>query len=226
MFLRSALVALPRTALLLAACNDPKDTSVLATTPAPTHSTLVSAAPFGTLIAAGMSVLLNLGVTPVDGNTSRSVTYAVTPGTSTVKSTADRSRTSALTVRVLSSPAAPEPSTGNSTSGAVGADGTLNTWSLNSSGELGDGDFGAVRKGMTKTLGLTRVTSVAMGSAHSLAAQAGGTVWAWDENLAGPLGSATLFNRYAPIPGAGVSSVIAVFGRVAHTAVLRVYGSV
>ncbi|MBO2012489.1 T9SS type A sorting domain-containing protein [Hymenobacter negativus] len=72
---------------------------------------------------------------------------------------------------------------------AVRADGTLWTWGYNSSGQLGRGsaDIGAhatpVQVGTA-----TSWTSVAAGSAHTLAVRADGSLYAWGYNVYGALG--------------------------------------
>ncbi|WP_254450636.1 RCC1 domain-containing protein [Cohnella herbarum] len=47
--------------------------------------------------------------------------------------------------------------------------------------------------------GLGKVTSVAMGQSHAVAATADGMVWMWGSNLAGQFGNMSLKESSAPI---------------------------
>jgi alpha-tubulin suppressor-like RCC1 family protein len=80
---------------------------------------------------------------------------------------------------------------------AVSADGTLWAWGSNSSGQLGDGtSMGSSTPVVVSNL--SGVTSVAAGSAHSLALRSG-SVWAWGSNGFGQLGNGTSLDSHVPV---------------------------
>lgn len=69
-------------------------------------------------------------------------------------------------------------------------DGTVWTWGLNESGQLGDGTT-AARVQPRQVVGLSGVVRVSAGRCHTLALKADGTVWAWGCNSTGQLGDGT-----------------------------------
>ncbi|MGW4161463.1 RCC1-like domain-containing protein [Streptomyces sp. NPDC004788] len=83
---------------------------------------------------------------------------------------------------------------------AVHADGTVSSWGLNSSGQLGDGsdDF---QKSVPVQVALTgpAAGSVAGGGSHSLALLTDGTVRGWGHNFFGQLGDGTATGTNTPV---------------------------
>ncbi|MER5207597.1 hypothetical protein [Streptomyces sp. NPDC002825] len=82
---------------------------------------------------------------------------------------------------------------------AVHSDGTVSSWGLNSSGQLGDGsdDF---QKSIPVQVALTGTAgSVAGGGSHSLALLTDGTVRGWGHNFFGQLGDGTATGTNTPV---------------------------
>ena len=71
---------------------------------------------------------------------------------------------------------------------AVKGDGTVWTWGSNTSGQLGDGSTTA-KNFPVQTSGLSGMTAVAAGYAHTMALRIDHTVWAWGSNSNGQLGN-------------------------------------
>lgn len=81
---------------------------------------------------------------------------------------------------------------------ATGASaGSLWTWGINNSGQLGQGDS-TFRLSPTKVGSLSTWTSVSM-SQHCLAMQTGGTLWSWGGNFYGQLGQGDTTERNSPV---------------------------
>ena len=83
-------------------------------------------------------------------------------------------------------------------SSSIQSNGTLWTWGLNSSGQLGLGDL-TNRSSPVQVGGLSIWSQVVGGSIHSLALQSPGTLWAWGYNAQGQLGLSDLTNRSSPV---------------------------
>lgn len=86
---------------------------------------------------------------------------------------------------------------------ALKTDGTLWTWGLNLTGELGDGtyDYGTEKFTPTQIGTATDWKLVAAGAYHSLAVKNDGSLWAWGLNVDGELGDGTSgfgANKYVP----------------------------
>jgi hypothetical protein len=82
-------------------------------------------------------------------------------------------------------------------------DGNVWAWSVDSNtdnfGELGDGTT-IDRTNPEPVHNLGGVTYIAAGSAHALAVDSGGSVWAWGDNEDGQLGDGTTTSHYSPEP--------------------------
>ncbi|MYM32855.1 hypothetical protein GTP38_00635 [Duganella sp. FT94W] len=91
----------------------------------------------------------------------------------------------------------------NGTSGtSTSAGGTLWTWGLNTSGQLGQSD--TTNRSTPTILGKeTTWVAVSAGKYHVLALKADGTLWAWGSNNAGQLGDLSTINRQAPVKVGG-----------------------
>ncbi|PSJ95168.1 regulator [Brevibacillus fortis] len=110
---------------------------------------------------------------------------------------------------------------GSNHSVALKADGTVWSWGLNSSGELGNSGSGNSSKPV-QAVGLTDVTEIAAGSAYSLALKKDGTVWVWGR-LYG-YGSTTI---KFPIPvHSSLTDVTAISAGRAHCLALKKDGTV
>ena len=115
---------------------------------------------------------------------------------------------------------------------ALRKDGTVWTWGVNSSGQLGDGSW-ANKNVPTRVAILTDIIRIATGYSHSLALKKDGTLWAWGANGNGQLGDGTVDNRSTPIqvkdpsdPSTFLTNVIAVAAGERHSLVLKTDGTV
>jgi hypothetical protein len=87
---------------------------------------------------------------------------------------------------------------------ALKSDGTVWTWGENGKGQLGDKTT-TQRLTPVQVSGLSGVTAVAAGFAHTLALKLDGTVWAWGGNGKGQLGDDTTTDRPTPVHVSGLS---------------------
>ncbi len=82
----------------------------------------------------------------------------------------------------------------------IKADGTLWAWGHNTSGQLGDGGSNDEENAPVQIGSSTSWVEIACGSAHSLALQSDGTIWAWGSDSNGQLGDGgSNENRVIPI---------------------------
>jgi alpha-tubulin suppressor-like RCC1 family protein len=111
----------------------------------------------------------------------------------------------------------PECSSGNRTVAA---------WGFNEGGQLGNGSTTDASTPV-QVVGLSGMTAIAAGYAHSLALREDGTVWAWGSNFAGALGNgSTAAFSPSPVQVAGLSGVRAVAGGLGYSLALREDGTV
>lgn len=82
---------------------------------------------------------------------------------------------------------------------AVAADGSVESWGFNSSGQLGDEPSAIERDAPVTVSMLHGVSQVAAGEAHSLAVNAAGGLTAWGANAQGQLGDGTTIARRTPV---------------------------
>jgi alpha-tubulin suppressor-like RCC1 family protein len=88
---------------------------------------------------------------------------------------------------------------GSSHTAAIKTDGTLWTWGLNGSGQLGINDTTIRSTPVTTILGGTNWKSVACGSSHTAAIKTDGTLWVWGSNASGQLGINAITIRSTPV---------------------------
>lgn len=86
---------------------------------------------------------------------------------------------------------------------AIKNDGTLWTWGLNSSGQLGTGDVLDRSSPGTTVGGGNNWLRIAAGVAHSAAIKVDGTLWTWGAASSGQLGNASTTSQSSPITTAG-----------------------
>ena len=107
---------------------------------------------------------------------------------------------------------------------ALSADGTIRTWGIDSSGQLGVGRSLESSKPLVVT-GATAINKIASGDWHVVALKADGSVLAWGSNGDGQLGDGTRVNRSSPVPVSGLAGVVEISAR-SHTVALKGDGSV
>jgi alpha-tubulin suppressor-like RCC1 family protein len=111
-------------------------------------------------------------------------------------------------------------------SAAVRSDGTVWTWGWNHFGQLGTGDTAEIHATPTKVQGLTKVTAVATGLAHTLAVTSNGSVWAWGLGHVGQLGNGSTASSNVPVKISGLTDVVAVAAGNFHSMALTRDGRV
>jgi alpha-tubulin suppressor-like RCC1 family protein len=124
---------------------------------------------------------------------------------------------------------------GHSHSLALQDDGTVWAWGYDAYGELGDGTLGggicACRRTAVQTLGLSGVTAISAGGAHSLALLSDGTVWAWGSSVYGELrdgttGDPSCLCRTTPVQVLSLSGGVAISGGAGYSLALLSDGTV
>lgn len=116
-------------------------------------------------------------------------------------------------------------STGGNHSVALKKDGTVWTWGLNRTGQLGNGttqDSAVPRK----VSGLTDITAIAAGGAHVVALKKDGTVWVWGGNKSGQLGTGQQQDCLTPTRLPGMNNVTAIAAGAYNTSILKNDGTV
>ena len=113
---------------------------------------------------------------------------------------------------------------------AVGANGMVWAWGLNSSGQLGDRTT-LDRNLPSQVVGLRNIKAVAAGEYHSLALTNEGKVMAWGQNEVGQLGNGTYEDSSSFVPvttadGTELTSVIAIAAGSYHNLALTGDGKV
>jgi alpha-tubulin suppressor-like RCC1 family protein len=106
---------------------------------------------------------------------------------------------------------------------ALKSDGTVWAWGGGDRGQLGDGVTRCSACGQstpTQVDGLSQITAIAAGTAHSLALSADGAVWTWGDNSSGQLGDGTRQNRSRPVRVYGVAGATAIAGGLFHSLVV------
>jgi alpha-tubulin suppressor-like RCC1 family protein len=113
------------------------------------------------------------------------------------------------------------------------SDGTVWSWGGDAYGQLGNNDSGFNwQASPVKVVGvngvdyLSNVMSVSAGSAHSLALQSDGTVWAWGWNQYGQIGDGTISITKMIPTKAKIKDVIAISAGGGHSLALKSDGTV
>jgi uncharacterized repeat protein (TIGR01451 family) len=96
------------------------------------------------------------------------------------------------------------------------ADGTVQCWGYNGSGELGNGTTANSSTPVTVS-GISTAVTVSAGPAHTCATLADGTLQCWGYNGYGQLGNGTTTSSSTPVTVSGISNAIAVSAGAYHT---------
>jgi len=106
---------------------------------------------------------------------------------------------------------------------ALKSDGTVWTWGYNTSGQLGSGSLTYTPRTIpAQVTGLTNVTAVAAGYAHTLALKSDGSVWAWGDNLYGQVGYGTWALTFSsPIQVAVLSDITSIAAGLYHSVAVK-----
>ena len=121
----------------------------------------------------------------------------------------------------------PTFSAGWSHAAAVQQDGTVWTWGLNTSGQLGIGIAGGSRNTPVQVSLFSTATAVSCGSAHTAVVLSDGTVWTWGVNTNGQLGiNISGGSRNTPVQVTTVSAATMVSCGGNHTVSLSSAGTV
>ena len=95
---------------------------------------------------------------------------------------------------------------------AAGSAGSLWTWGLNSSGQLGQGDYTALAN-PTKVGTLSTWNAVSMAQ-HVLATKTDGTLWSWGLNIFGQLGQGNTVELTSPVQVGALTTWVAITAQV------------
>ena len=109
---------------------------------------------------------------------------------------------------------------------AIKTDGTLWTWGVNNSGQLGDNTTTNRLTPVTTFAGGTNWKQVAGGRAHTSAIKTDGTLWTWGSGFFGSLGNNDTTDRLTPVTTfAGGTNWKQVSGGYNHTAAIKTDGT-
>ena len=101
-------------------------------------------------------------------------------------------------------------SAGANHTSAIKQNGSLWSWGLNSSGELGTGNNNSSRTAVRENTNNTDWESVSNGYNHTLALDKNGTLWSWGSNYYGQLGLGTNTNKNTPTRVTSLSNVVSI----------------
>jgi alpha-tubulin suppressor-like RCC1 family protein len=90
-------------------------------------------------------------------------------------------------------------SCGGDHTAAIKTDGTLWTWGLNTSRQLGDNTSPSKSSPVQTVAGGTNWKQVSCGGNNTAAIKTDGTLWVWGDNLYGQLGDNTITSRSSPV---------------------------
>ncbi len=116
---------------------------------------------------------------------------------------------------------------GNVHACALLSGGAVKCWGWNAYGQVGDGTTSFSRNVPTQVSGLTSgVTRIAVGSAHSCAVTASGTVKCWGYNASGELGDGTTTLRTTPVETLALGGAATAIASRGHSCALVSNGTV
>jgi alpha-tubulin suppressor-like RCC1 family protein len=130
-----------------------------------------------------------------------------------------------LPIQIAGISAAVALATGMDHSVALKSDGTVWTWGLNDSGQLGVGTKTSSSVPQQVT-GLTGVTAIAAAWGYTLALKSDGTVWAWGANYAGQLGNGNDLDVSVPVQVQSLTGTVAIAAGDTHALAMKSDGTV
>jgi alpha-tubulin suppressor-like RCC1 family protein len=111
---------------------------------------------------------------------------------------------------------------------ALNAEGTVFCWGDNNFGQLGIGSFGGHRPTPVFILGFGNVIAIAaggtLGSSHTCALRANGSVHCWGSNGSGQLGNNSVLPRSSPVQVSGLANAVSIAVGEFHTCALLANG--
>ncbi len=106
-------------------------------------------------------------------------------------------------------------------------DGEIWCWGYNASGQTGGGDYDLVEYAPVKAIGISNVTQLHAGGAHTCALKTDTSVWCWGANQYGQSGlGAAMARIHSPTAVPGMTGVAKIFGGHWATCALKIDGSV
>ncbi len=115
---------------------------------------------------------------------------------------------------------------GNDHTIALKTDGTLWSWGLSASGQLGVNDTTVRSTPVTTLLGGTNWKSIAGGNTHTIALKTDGTLWVWGLSASGQLGVNDTTSRNTPVTTLlGGNNWKSIAGGGSHTIALKTDGT-
>lgn len=107
--------------------------------------------------------------------------------------------------------------TGKQHACALLSDGTVRCWGAAFDGQLGDGSSLTLRESPVVVSGLTDVTSVSAGEAHTCATKSDGTAWCWGRGGSGQLGGGSTSASAVPVQVTGLTTAVEVAAGANHS---------
>jgi alpha-tubulin suppressor-like RCC1 family protein len=108
---------------------------------------------------------------------------------------------------------------------AIRSDGSLWGWGYGSSGQLGDGTSGGIKKSPVRIGSFNDWAFAEGGDTHTVASRGDGSLWSWGYNIAGQLGDGTTTNRLSPVQVGGAADWRFVAAGYRYTVSIRGDGS-
>ena len=167
---------------------------------------------YGTFFISGDSVTYT---ETIDGNSTDEGILEISDGSDSVQVT--------ITVNKIYWK---QVSAAGSHTAAIKSDGTLWSWGQNNSGQLGNGNTTDSSVPVQESSMATNWSFVGVGSRHSAAIKADGTLWTWGSNNHGQLGDGSNTDSSVPVQESSMATNwTSVDGGFAHTSAIRSDGT-
>ena len=174
-----------------------------------------------TLVVDGKSIDSVTGYTPVGLSAGTTYTFTVK-----ARDYAGNTSLSSDVVSVLTEQSfTMAVDAGSNQTYALKSDGSVWTWGLNNSGQLGNGSL-TDSKIPKMTVNLSSITAISAGNSFGLALKSDGTVWGWGNNNSGQLGLPLTPQQKLPKKIEDINSVIAIAAGSSHSLALKSDGTV